>query len=45
MEFRVLISKGMSTIIQSFKIYSKALQYQQKNGGSIYLKVGSYGRN
>ena len=45
MEFRVLISKGMSTIIQSFKIYSKALQYQQENGGSIYLKVGSYGRN
>ena len=45
MEFRVLIHKGMNTIIQSFKIYSKALQYKQENGGSIYLKVGSYGRN
>jgi hypothetical protein len=43
MEFRVLIHKGMNTIIQSFKAYSKALQYRQENGGSIYLKVGSYG--
>ena len=43
MEFRVLINKGMNTIVQSFKMYSKALQYQQENGGSIYLKVGSYG--
>ena len=45
MEFRVLIHKGMNTIIQSFKVYSEALQYQQENGGSVYLKVGSYGRN
>jgi len=45
MEFKVLIHKGMDTITQSFKIYSEALQYQQENGGSIYLKVGSYGRN
>lgn len=44
MEFRVVINKGMNTIIQPFKMYSKALQYQQQNGGSIYLKVGSYGR-
>lgn len=43
MEFRVLISKGMNTSVQPFKVYSKALQYQQENGGSIYLKVGSYG--
>ena len=45
MEFKVLNHEGMNTITQSFKIYSEALQYQQENGGSIYLKVGSYGRN
>lgn len=45
MEFKVLIHKGMNTIIQTFEVYSEALQYQQENGGSIYLKVGSYGRN
>ena len=45
MEFRVLIHKGMNTTIQSFKVYSEAFQYQQENGGSIYLKVGSYGRS
>ena len=44
MEFRVVINKGMNTIIQPFKVYSKALQYKQENGGSIYLKIGSYGR-
>jgi hypothetical protein len=43
MEFRVVIDKGINTIIQPFKVYSKALQYKQENGGSIYLKVGSYG--
>ena len=43
MKFRVLINKGMSTITRSFKVYSEALQYQQENGGIIYLKVRSYG--
>ena len=45
MEFRVLVNKGMNTIIQPFKVYSKALKYQQENRGSIYLKVGSYRNN
>ena len=43
MRFRVLINKGMDTIIQPFKVYSEALQYQQENGGIIYLRVRSYG--
>ena len=43
MEFRVLIHKGMNTIVQSFNVYSEALRYQQENEGSIYLKIGSYG--
>lgn len=39
MDYRVLINKGMNTIVHSFEKYSEALIFRLENGGQLYEKV------